>query len=189
MAYKRLLELAEDGDFDRLVNGFIEKEEKNFACFTYATELNNEMEKMQQRIKDLQVCSRLFTSPLSQLVLLGWGGFFLSHVSSITAHTRAQLTAIHRGGIRGMQRGSQKYNSNRQRVLGAKSVSMLPPCTQQKYCSIQEGQELPRPCVGWRSAACCGAITCPPGLGMVVPRGAKWGVPAPRVAGWSPTPC
>ncbi|XP_029882403.1 coiled-coil domain-containing protein 63 [Aquila chrysaetos chrysaetos] len=54
VAYKRLLELAEDGDIDRLVNGFIEKEEKNFACFSYATELNNEMEKMQRRIKDLQ---------------------------------------------------------------------------------------------------------------------------------------
>uniref|UniRef100_A0A663E4V0 ODAD1 central coiled coil region domain-containing protein n=1 Tax=Aquila chrysaetos chrysaetos TaxID=223781 RepID=A0A663E4V0_AQUCH len=67
VAYKRLLELAEDGDIDRLVNGFIEKEEKNFACFSYATELNNEMEKMQRRIKDLQVCSRLFMSPLSQL--------------------------------------------------------------------------------------------------------------------------
>lgn len=109
VAYKRLLELAEDGDIDRLLNGFIEKEEKNFACFSYATELNNEMEKMQQRIKDLQVCSRLFMSPRSQLVLLGWGGFFLSHVSSITVHTRGRLTACHRGGIRGMQ----KYNSNR----------------------------------------------------------------------------
>ncbi|XP_052653929.1 coiled-coil domain-containing protein 63 [Harpia harpyja] len=54
VAYKRLLELAEDGDIDRLVNGYIEKEEKNFACFSYATELNNEMEKMQRRIKDLQ---------------------------------------------------------------------------------------------------------------------------------------
>ncbi|NXK26708.1 CCD63 protein, partial [Arenaria interpres] len=54
VAYKRLLELAEDGDVDRLLNGFIEKEEKNFACFSYTTELNNEMEKMQQRIKDLQ---------------------------------------------------------------------------------------------------------------------------------------
>ncbi|XP_050762855.1 coiled-coil domain-containing protein 63 [Gymnogyps californianus] len=54
VAYKRLLELAEDGDIDRLVNGFIEKEEKNFACFSYATELNNEMEKMQWRIKGLQ---------------------------------------------------------------------------------------------------------------------------------------
>ncbi|NXS69701.1 CCD63 protein, partial [Pandion haliaetus] len=54
VAYKRLLELAEDGDIDRLVNGFIEKEEKNFACFSYATELNNEMEKMQRRIKDLR---------------------------------------------------------------------------------------------------------------------------------------
>lgn len=76
MAYRHLLELAEDGDINRLVNGFIEKEEKNFACFCYATELNNEMEKMQWRIKDLQVCSRLFMSPLSQLVLLGWGGLF-----------------------------------------------------------------------------------------------------------------
>ncbi|KAM7090087.1 coiled-coil domain-containing protein 63 [Ciconia maguari] len=54
VAYKRLLELAEDGDIDQLVNGFIEKEEKNFSCFSYATELNNEIEKMQQRIKDLQ---------------------------------------------------------------------------------------------------------------------------------------
>ncbi|KFZ52471.1 Coiled-coil domain-containing protein 63, partial [Podiceps cristatus] len=54
VAYKRLLELTQDGDIDGLVNGFIEKEEKNFACFSYATELNNEMENMQQRIKDLQ---------------------------------------------------------------------------------------------------------------------------------------
>ncbi|NXH71453.1 CCD63 protein, partial [Hydrobates tethys] len=54
VAYKRLLELAEDGDIDRLLNDFIEKEGKNFACFSYATELNNEMEKMQRRIKDLQ---------------------------------------------------------------------------------------------------------------------------------------
>ncbi|NXR01753.1 CCD63 protein, partial [Sagittarius serpentarius] len=54
VAYKRLLELAEDGDIDRLLNGFIEKEEKNFACFSYATELNHEMEQMQRRIKDLQ---------------------------------------------------------------------------------------------------------------------------------------
>ncbi|KAM6051623.1 coiled-coil domain-containing protein 63 [Theristicus caerulescens] len=54
VAYKRLLELAEDGDIDRLLHGFIEKEAKNFACFSYATELNNEIEKMQWRIKDLQ---------------------------------------------------------------------------------------------------------------------------------------
>ncbi|KAF1527066.1 Coiled-coil domain-containing protein 63, partial [Eudyptes sclateri] len=54
VAYRHLLELAEDGDINRLVNSFIEKEEKNFACFCYATELNNEMEKMQWRIKNLQ---------------------------------------------------------------------------------------------------------------------------------------
>ncbi|KAM8797615.1 coiled-coil domain-containing protein 63 [Eudromia elegans] len=54
VAYRRLLELAEDGDIDQLVRGFIEKEEKNFAYFSYATELNNEMERLQRKIKDLQ---------------------------------------------------------------------------------------------------------------------------------------
>ncbi|NXL63922.1 CCD63 protein, partial [Chordeiles acutipennis] len=54
VAYKRLLELAEDGDINRLLNGFIEKEGKNFACFSYATELNNEMEVIQRRIEDVQ---------------------------------------------------------------------------------------------------------------------------------------
>ncbi|XP_064378505.1 coiled-coil domain-containing protein 63 [Dromaius novaehollandiae] len=54
VAYRRLLELAENGDIDRLVKGFIEKEEKNFAYFSYATELNNEMERLQRKIKDLQ---------------------------------------------------------------------------------------------------------------------------------------
>ncbi|NXE53476.1 CCD63 protein, partial [Casuarius casuarius] len=54
VAYRRLLELAENGDVDRLVKGFIEKEEKNFAYFSYASELNNEMERLQRKIKDLQ---------------------------------------------------------------------------------------------------------------------------------------
>ncbi|XP_035196971.1 coiled-coil domain-containing protein 63 isoform X2 [Oxyura jamaicensis] len=62
VAYKRLLELAENGDIDQLVNGFVEKEGKNFAYFSYATELNNEMEKLQQRIKDLQNEIMLFTT-------------------------------------------------------------------------------------------------------------------------------
>ncbi|NWX11720.1 CCD63 protein, partial [Aegotheles bennettii] len=54
VAYRRLLELTEDGDIDQLVNGFIEKDEKNFACYIYVTELNSEMEKLQLRIQDLQ---------------------------------------------------------------------------------------------------------------------------------------
>lgn len=116
MAYKRLMELAEDGDIDRLVNDFIEREEKNFSCFSYATNLSSEINKIERKIEDLQVCSRLFMSPLSQLVLLGWGVFFLSRVSSITAHTRARLIACYTGGIRGMRRESQKYNSNSQNV-------------------------------------------------------------------------
>ncbi|NXK04173.1 CCD63 protein, partial [Herpetotheres cachinnans] len=51
VAYMRLLELAEDGNFDQLVNNLIEKDGKNFI---YLTELNNEMEKMKQRIKDVE---------------------------------------------------------------------------------------------------------------------------------------
>lgn len=82
MAYRRLLELAEDGDVGHLVNGFIEKEQKKFALFSYDFELGTKIENMQQKVKDLQVCARLFISPLSQLVILGWGGFSLSLVSS-----------------------------------------------------------------------------------------------------------
>ncbi|OXB64144.1 hypothetical protein ASZ78_002074, partial [Callipepla squamata] len=54
VVYRQLLELAEDGDISQLVDGFIEKEGKNFAYFSYTMELNNEMEKLQQRIKNLQ---------------------------------------------------------------------------------------------------------------------------------------
>ncbi|XP_072207413.1 coiled-coil domain-containing protein 63 [Excalfactoria chinensis] len=62
VTYRRLLELAENGDIDQLVDGFIEKEGKNFAYFSYATELNSEMEKLQQRIKNLQNEISLFTT-------------------------------------------------------------------------------------------------------------------------------
>ncbi|XP_010018879.1 PREDICTED: coiled-coil domain-containing protein 63, partial [Nestor notabilis] len=55
VAYKRLLELAEDGNVDQLLNSFIEKEQKSFACFLYASELNDDMEKMQRKIRELQI--------------------------------------------------------------------------------------------------------------------------------------
>uniref|UniRef100_A0A672U891 Coiled-coil domain containing 63 n=1 Tax=Strigops habroptila TaxID=2489341 RepID=A0A672U891_STRHB len=48
VAYKRLLELTEDGNVDQLLNSFTEKEQKSFACFLYASELNDDMEKMQR---------------------------------------------------------------------------------------------------------------------------------------------
>uniref|UniRef100_A0A8B9F3G0 ODAD1 central coiled coil region domain-containing protein n=1 Tax=Amazona collaria TaxID=241587 RepID=A0A8B9F3G0_9PSIT len=70
VAYKRLLELAEDGNVNQLLNSFIEKERKSFTCFFYASELNDDMQKMQRKIRELQVCSRLFMSPLSA------GGFW-----------------------------------------------------------------------------------------------------------------
>lgn len=146
VAYKRLLELAEDGDIDRLLNGFIEKEEKNFACFSYATELNNEMEKMQQKIKNLQVCSRLFTSPLSQLGCFWAGVGFSSPVCSASLPTSEPSSQP----ATGVGLGEHKNITAIEKccVLRTKSVSMLPPCTQQKYCSIQEGQELPLLSVG-----------------------------------------
>ncbi|XP_077163821.1 coiled-coil domain-containing protein 63 [Paroedura picta] len=54
VAYMRLLKLTENGDIDRLVEDFVEKEEKNFAYFSYVTELNNDMERLQKRIEDIQ---------------------------------------------------------------------------------------------------------------------------------------
>lgn len=102
MAYKRLLELAENGDIDQLANGFIEKEGKNFAYFSYATELNNETEKLQQRIKDLQVCFSPAPRPFMPASenTWGWGGFFILYASSIN-HTRAWLTRVCLGESKG----------------------------------------------------------------------------------------
>ncbi|XP_053257249.1 coiled-coil domain-containing protein 63-like [Podarcis raffonei] len=54
VAYMRLLKLTENGDIDLLVEDFIEKEEKNFAYFSYVTELNNDNERLQKRIEDVQ---------------------------------------------------------------------------------------------------------------------------------------
>ncbi|XP_054852847.1 coiled-coil domain-containing protein 63 [Eublepharis macularius] len=54
VAYMRLLKLTENGDVDQLVDDFIEKEEKNFAYFSYVTELNNDMERLQKKIEDIQ---------------------------------------------------------------------------------------------------------------------------------------
>ncbi|XP_015733974.1 coiled-coil domain-containing protein 63 isoform X2 [Coturnix japonica] len=62
VTYRRLLELAENRNIDQLVNGFIEKEGKNFAYFSYASELNSEMEKLQQKIKNVQNEITLFTT-------------------------------------------------------------------------------------------------------------------------------
>lgn len=86
-AYMLLQELAEDGDVDRLVTGSVQGEKKKVSCFTYATELNNETEKLLRRVKDLEVCSGFSVVPLSQLGLLGRGGLFLSPASSIAAHS------------------------------------------------------------------------------------------------------
>ncbi|NWR75550.1 CCD63 protein, partial [Centropus unirufus] len=54
VAYMRMLELAENGNIDQMLENFIKREQKDFSCFNYATEMNIEMEKMQQRAKDLQ---------------------------------------------------------------------------------------------------------------------------------------
>ncbi|OPJ75008.1 coiled-coil domain-containing protein 63 [Patagioenas fasciata monilis] len=54
VAYRRLLEMAEDGDVSHLVNGFIKKDQKTFAGFNYASELSSKTENMWQKIKDLE---------------------------------------------------------------------------------------------------------------------------------------
>ncbi|XP_036028404.1 coiled-coil domain-containing protein 63 isoform X4 [Onychomys torridus] len=54
VAHLRLLKLAENGDLNQLTKDFLAKEEKNFARFTYVTELNNDMETMHKRTQKIQ---------------------------------------------------------------------------------------------------------------------------------------
>ncbi|XP_052024567.1 coiled-coil domain-containing protein 63 [Apodemus sylvaticus] len=54
VAHLRLLKLAENGDLNQLTEDFLAKEEKNFARFTYVTELNNDMETMHKKTQRIQ---------------------------------------------------------------------------------------------------------------------------------------
>ncbi|KAL2767806.1 coiled-coil domain-containing protein 63 isoform 1 [Daubentonia madagascariensis] len=54
VAHLRLLKLAESGNLNQLIEEFLAKEEKNFARFTYVTELNNDMEMMQKKTQNIQ---------------------------------------------------------------------------------------------------------------------------------------
>ncbi|XP_003796092.1 coiled-coil domain-containing protein 63 [Otolemur garnettii] len=54
VAHLRLLKLAENGNLNQLIEDFLAKEEKNFARFTYVTELNNDMEMMHKKTQNIQ---------------------------------------------------------------------------------------------------------------------------------------
>ncbi|KAK1328642.1 hypothetical protein QTO34_012216 [Cnephaeus nilssonii] len=54
VAHLRLLKLTENGNVNQLIEEFLAKEEKNFARFTYVTELNNDMETMQKKTEKIQ---------------------------------------------------------------------------------------------------------------------------------------
>ncbi|CAO2629514.1 Coiled-coil domain-containing protein 63, partial [Lemmus lemmus] len=54
VAHLRLLKLTENGDLNQLTQDFLANEEKNFARFTYVTELNNDMETMHKRTQRIQ---------------------------------------------------------------------------------------------------------------------------------------
>ncbi|XP_039104001.1 coiled-coil domain-containing protein 63 isoform X1 [Hyaena hyaena] len=54
VAHLRLLKLTKDGNLNQLIEDYLAKEEKNFARFTYVTELNNDMETMHKRTQRIQ---------------------------------------------------------------------------------------------------------------------------------------
>ncbi|XP_008687210.1 coiled-coil domain-containing protein 63 [Ursus maritimus] len=54
VAHLRLLKLTKDGNLNQLIEDFLAKEEKNFARFTYVTELNNDMEMMHKKTQRIQ---------------------------------------------------------------------------------------------------------------------------------------
>lgn len=150
VAHMRLQELAKDRDIDQVLCDFIKREHDNFSSFSYATELSSEIEAMQRRINDLQVCPGFSMVLLSQLVLSGQDGFFLSPVSSSQSCSQSPAHSLPHGWDEGnaKRQPEVELQETGHCVLRAKSVSMLPPCTQQKHCSAQEGQELPGPPVG-----------------------------------------
>ncbi|XP_004483069.3 coiled-coil domain-containing protein 63 [Dasypus novemcinctus] len=54
VAHLRLLKLSKNGNLNQLIEDFLAKEEKNFARFTYVTELNNDMEMMHKKAERIQ---------------------------------------------------------------------------------------------------------------------------------------
>ncbi|XP_057602716.1 coiled-coil domain-containing protein 63 [Hippopotamus amphibius kiboko] len=54
VAHLRLLKLTKNGNMNQLIEEFLAREEKNFARFTYVTELNNDMEMMHKKIERIQ---------------------------------------------------------------------------------------------------------------------------------------
>lgn len=72
VAHLRLLKLAENGDLNKLIEDFLAREEKNFARFTYVTELSNDVEMMHKRTQEIQVRPGTLPPPqLPQSGLLG----------------------------------------------------------------------------------------------------------------------
>eukprot|EP00128_Syssomonas_multiformis_P012257 Colp12_sorted_trinity150504_noHs@18467 len=53
-AFARIREATGIQDIDKLVEKFIEVEDQNFSLFNYVNELNNEIEKLQEQIADIQ---------------------------------------------------------------------------------------------------------------------------------------
>lgn len=55
MAFERIREMTGEEDLDLLVNRFIEVEDRNFALFNFVNEQNNEIEKLNDEIKDVSL--------------------------------------------------------------------------------------------------------------------------------------
>ncbi|XP_058014141.1 coiled-coil domain-containing protein 63 [Ahaetulla prasina] len=88
VAYMRLLKLTENGDIGQLVDDYLEKEGKNFAYFSYVTELNNDMERLQKRIEEVQ-----------------------NEISNLKSQQKAAEDIIH-GSLKDMEEKLQKTTEN-----------------------------------------------------------------------------
>ena len=54
-AFERIKEMTHEEDLDLLVNRFIEVEDKNFALFNFVNEQNNQIEALEDEIKDVSI--------------------------------------------------------------------------------------------------------------------------------------
>ncbi|XP_071946194.1 coiled-coil domain-containing protein 63-like [Antedon mediterranea] len=61
-AFKKISEITGEDDLNKLVNKFIEVEDRNFALFNYLNEQNNEVEKLQDQIAEIKDEIKMFES-------------------------------------------------------------------------------------------------------------------------------
>ena len=61
-AFEKIREKTGKEEIDEIVVKFIEVEDKNFALYSYCSELSNKVEKLEDDIRDVRICTCMSTA-------------------------------------------------------------------------------------------------------------------------------